>query len=215
MKTLHSLSLILAALAVGALSGCVNIKPVEDNTRFYVLTALASRESLPDAGRLTNLVFMSDVEIPAYLDNPRIAVRRDEPLIDYSDRHHWAEPLRDGVRRSLRDNLAAMLGSQSVFLLSHRRPAGDVIELQVSLSRFEVTSDQSARVIADWRLVRTKSGEVLASRHTDQRREYQDNPLDFSPAVTALSHTLADLSRQIALTLKQKKKPQVNETDGR
>jgi uncharacterized lipoprotein YmbA len=213
MRTRHALSLLLAALVVGALCGCVNFKPVEDTTRFYVLTAQASRESSPDKGRLTNLVFVSEVEIPAYLDNPRIAVRRDEPLIEYSDRRHWAEPLHDGVRRSLRDNLAAILGSQSVFLLSHRRPAGDVIEVQVSLSRFEVTFDQSARVIADWRLVRTKSGEVLASRHTDQRREYQDTPFDFSPAVTALGHTLADLSSQIALALKQK--PRVNETEGR
>ena len=213
MKTRHSLLLMLAALAVGALSGCVNFKPVEDPTRFYVLTAQASRESLPDAVRLTNLVFVSEVEIPAYLDNPRIAVRRDEHQLDFSDRHHWAEPLRDGVRRSLRDNLAAMLGSRSVYLLSRRRPAGDVIELQVSLSRFEVASDQSARVIADWRLVRTKGGEVLAARHTDQRREYQNNPSDFTPAVTALSQTLADLSRQIALTLKQK--PRVNGTEGK
>ena len=204
MKTRHSLALLLANLAVGALSGCVNFKPVEDPTRFYVLTAQASREPLPNAARLTNLVFVATVEMPAYLDNPRIAVRRDEHQLDYSDRHQWAEPLRQGVRRSLRDNLATLLGSQFVYPLSHRRPAGDVIELQVSLSRFELASDQGARLVADWRLVQTKGGEVLAARHTEARCAYANNASDFTPAVTALTQVLADLSREIASTLEQK-----------
>jgi uncharacterized lipoprotein YmbA len=203
MKTSNPFVPLLSALAVGALSGCVNFKPVEDLTRFYVLTAQAPRESLPGAARLTNLVFVAAVETPAYLDNPRIAVRRDEHRLDYSDLQQWGEPLRESVSRGLRDNLAALLGNERVHPLSRRRPAGDVIEVQVSLSRFELASDHSARLVADWRLVRTKRGEVLAARHTDERRAYRDSPSDFTPAVTALSETLATLSREIASTLVQ------------
>ena len=203
MKARRSFALLLPALAVGAFSGCLSFKPVDDPTRFYVLTAQTPREPLPEASRLTNVVFVAAVETPAYLDDPRIAVRRDEHRLDYSDLHHWSEPLRESVRRGLRDNLAALLGSESVYPLSRRRPAGDVIEVQVSLSRFELTSDHGARLVADWRLVRVKSGEVLAARHTDERRVYQDNPSDFISAVTALSHTLANLSREIASTLVQ------------
>jgi len=204
MKTRRFLARLLAALAIGALSGCVNFKPVEDLTRFYVLTARASREPLPDAARLTNLVFVAAVEMPAYLDNPRIVVRRDEHQLDFSDQHQWAEPLRQSIRRGLRDNLATLLGSQFVYPLSHRRLAGDVIELQVSLSRYELASDQSARLVADWRLVRTKGGEVLAARHTEARCAYASDASDFTPAVTALTHVLAELSREIASTLEQK-----------
>jgi uncharacterized lipoprotein YmbA len=203
MKKRRSTGLLLSALAVGAFSGCLSFKPVEDPTRFYVLSADARREPLPDAGRLTDLLFVAAVETPAYLDSLHIAVRRDQNALEYSDLHQWSEPLRESVNRSLRDNLVALLGSERVHPLSRRRPASDVIELQVSLSRFELASDHSARLVADWRLVRAKDGEVLAARHTDEQSAYPDNPSDFAPAVAALSHTLANLSREIALTLVQ------------
>jgi uncharacterized lipoprotein YmbA len=203
MKACRSFALLLPALAVGAFSGCLSFKPVDDPTRFYVLTAQTPHEPVPETSRLTNVVFVAAVETPAYLDDPRIAVRRDEHRLDYSDLHHWSEPLRESVSRGLRDNLAALLGSESVHPLSRRRPAGDVIEVQVSLSRFELASDHGARLVADWRLVRAKSGEVLAAQHTDERRVCRDNPSDLISAVTALSHTLANLSREIASTLVQ------------
>jgi len=203
MKTSRSFALLLSALAVGAFSGCLSFKPVEDLTRFYVLTAQAPSEPLPGAARLTNLVVVAAVEMPAYLDNPRIAVRRDEHRLDYSDLHQWAEPLRESINRGLRDSLTALLGSERVWPVSHRGPAGDVIEVQVSLSRFEFVSDQGARLVADWRLARAKSGEVLAARHTDERRAYPNSAPDFTPAVAALTQVLANLSREIATTLVQ------------
>jgi len=203
MKARCSLALLLSLLAVGAISGCLSFKPVEDPTRFYVLTSQASREPPPGAARLTNSVFVAPVETPTYLDDPRIAVRQDENRLNYSDLHHWAEPLRQGVRRGLRDNLVALLGDATVHQLRHRGPGDDVIEVQVNVSRFELGSDLRAHLVADWRLVNVKSGEVLAARHSDERRAYRDNPSDYSPAVMALSGTLADLSREIASVLVQ------------
>ncbi len=194
-------ALLGSTLAVGSGGGCLRFPPVEDATRFYVLTAQTPREPLPGAARLTTGVFAEAVGTPAYLDDPRIAVRRGENRLDYSDRHQWAEPLRESVSRVLRDNLEALLGSGTVYPLSRRRPAGDVIDVQVSLSRFELASDQVARLVAEWRLVRTQDGAVLATGHTDTRRPYPDNPSDLTPAVTALSDTLADLSREIAARL--------------
>ena len=203
MKNSRVYALLLSALAVGALSGCVRFKPVDDPTRFYVLTAQAPREPLPDVARLTNLVFVSAIEMPAYLDNPRIAVRREEHRIDYSELHQWAEPLRQSISRGLRDNLAAILGDEHVYPLSRPRPVGDLIQVQVSLSRFELTPDQGARLVADWRLIRTKSGEVLAAQHTEEQCVYPNNARDFTPAVAALTQVLADLSRDIASILVQ------------
>ena len=201
MKARRKFNLLWSALAVGVLSGCVSFKPVEDSTRFYVLTADAHCELLPEAARLTNLVFVAAIEIPAYLDSLHIAIRRGQNRLEYSETDQWGEPLREGVHRGLRDNLVTLLGGERVPPSSRRRPAGDVFEVQVSVSRFELASDSSARLVADWRLVRAKTGEVLAARHTDERTPYQGSKSNFAPAVVALNTSLGILSREIASAL--------------
>jgi uncharacterized lipoprotein YmbA len=203
-RTLIFGSLIGAAALAG---GCFSLRPTEDPTRFYVLSVGPIEGSLPAQPGPAPAIYLAPVGIPAYLDNPGIALRRGDNRVEYSRIHHWAEPLRDGVERCLREHLARLTGSEQVGGADRRRPSGDHLEVQVILSRFEIADNGTALLAARWRILQGRAGRVLHFGTTDIRRPYPATEGAFEGAVGALGGTLAELSRAIADGLKDASAP--------
>ena len=185
------------ALAIG-LSACVDLKPTADPTRFYVLSVPAPGGTNSLSGAAGPAVFVASVEVPAYLDNPRLAVRRPPNRIEYVEFHQWAEPLREGLSRCLRDQLAGWLGGARVHPLTQRRPNGEFLELQASLSRFEMTGQNQARLVVRWRITEARTGQALHAQESVFERAWTGNSDDYPAVVNALGETLAAWSREVA-----------------
>lgn len=198
MKRPSLLTCLAVAAASLTLGGCLSLKPAPDPTRFYVLACPGATEPLPNTAQLRWSVCVAKVETPAYLDHPALAVRREDNRIEYVDLHQWAEPVQEGLTRCLREGLATLLGPARVAPLAHRRPAGPCLEVQASVSQFDVNAAGQAVLRVRWRLVETGSGTV---RHAQLSELVQPvRPPSSAPAnaVAALSQTVALWSRQVA-----------------
>ena len=192
----------VAALGLSglALTGCLNLKPVADPTRFYVLSPVPGAASGTIVSHGPLALGLGRVEIPAYLLDSRIALRPGAHEINYSEPHRWAERLDKGVQRVLGANLSALLGSDQVVLSAWQR--GEVTaEIYLSVQRFEC--DERGRVVleARWRIASPGGEKTLRADHAFIARQGPVLRADPEGAVGELSQALADLSRQIAATV--------------
>jgi uncharacterized lipoprotein YmbA len=204
MKRFSPSTILAAAVLTAALCGCLNLKPVPDPTRFYVLPCPAVSNQLPAATRLGWSVCVAKVETPAYLDRPAIAVRQADNRIEYLELHQWAEPVQEGLSRCLREGLAGLLGPGRVAPLQYRRPAGPCLEVQASVAQFELAAAGQAILRVRWRLVETGTGRV---RHAQISELVHPTPAPTAApakAVDALSQVVALWSRQVAEAVLEK-----------
>jgi uncharacterized lipoprotein YmbA len=199
MNLRHPSLLLALLLTTGIGAGCLNLKPQPDRTRFYVLSSPATDLGQAPSTQIDALpVFLGRVEIPDYLNNSAIATRLSETGIQFSHHHHWAEPLREGATRVLRDALAARCGPDRVHPANFRRPGGLYLEAQVALTAFECTADGSAVVAARWSILRQPGSKEVARGDLVSRHEFTSPPADYSKAVEALSRCLGDLGVEIS-----------------
>jgi uncharacterized protein len=193
-------------LALVGSTGCLGLKPQPDPARFYVLDmapgmapAAAAVGELPDEAVLP--LYLTRVGVTEYLDQPALAFRRGEARIEYSAVHYWAEPVRDGVTRVLRDELGRRLGEARMHPVSHRRPVGAHIEVQVVLSRFDLETGGEAVLAARWQVVRQPEGSTLATGQSTHRESFVAGAKDWGSAVTALGRCVHALAEQLVSTL--------------
>jgi uncharacterized lipoprotein YmbA len=196
----------LAALLGG---GCINFDQTADPTRFYVLSPLPAKTAPADAPAQL-AVGLGRVDLPSYLIDPRIAVRHGTHEIRYSDFHQWAERMDKGLQRVLAANLSRLIASNALVLPTWNRR--DVAaELYVSVQQFEADARGHITLEARWRIT-SPGGEV--AWQTEHARIEQPGPSldsDAEGATAALSAALAELSRQIAVSVPvavQKARPQ-------
>lgn len=98
--------LLLSLPALLLLAGCSLLPaPQPDTTRYFVLGSRAEPSLAPEAGAVR--LGLRPVEVPAYLRNKAIAIRRGDHEVGYAADARWAEPLEAGVTRVLRERLAA------------------------------------------------------------------------------------------------------------
>jgi uncharacterized lipoprotein YmbA len=90
-------AVLLIVLALG-LSGCLNLKPVADTSRYFALMPLSAAPSASSAGPALGI---GGVEIPDYLQSKRIALRKGSNEIEYSESLKRAERLDKGIQRVL------------------------------------------------------------------------------------------------------------------
>jgi uncharacterized protein len=193
--------LILCWIIVSTgLAGCKSFRPVEDQARYYVLSAPAGAPTAapPNEGLSIGI---APVQIPGYLQNTRIAVRRGTNEIHYSENRQWAERVDKGIQRVLTSDLSRLLPSARV--ISSAWQNGDVkAEVHVSIQRFELDETGQATLECEWRILSADTGRVLRLEHA--LIDKKGPPLTSNPtgAIGTLSQALAELSNQISAALK-------------
>lgn len=188
-----------AALALCGLglAGCLSLKRVTDPARFYVLSAMPAGTPDTVAPRGDLAVGLGWVDIPAYLLDRRIALRRGANEIDYSEYHRWAERLDKGIQRVLGANLSSLLPSDRV-LLSAWQSAEVRAEVYLSVQRFECDERGQVVLEARWRIASPGGGKTLLASHSRLTRQGPVFRADPEGAIGELNQALADLSREIA-----------------
>jgi uncharacterized lipoprotein YmbA len=185
-----------------ALTGCVNFKRVADPAHFYVLSAYSSQTPSP-ASAASNAVAvgLGNVEIPGYLLDRRIVVRRGAHELSYLENDRWAERLDRGIQRVVAANLATLVPSERVLQSAWRR---DDVGAEVYITIHRCESDQEGQVVleAHWRITSPGAETTWRANQLNLAKEGSGFRADPGGVVAGLSGALADLSQEIAADLR-------------
>jgi uncharacterized lipoprotein YmbA len=179
------------------LAGCVSLKRTEE-ARFFVLQSLVEPPAV--AQEPVALVGVETVRLPGHLERPQLVTWTAPGELQVDEFLRWAEPLEDGVTRTLAENLAALLPDHQVI----RRPWGGDVETRcrvaVALRQFGLQRDGMVRLNGQFRLLPSRGDLARVMRSVRLERRVStvaaDAPPD--PGVDAMNALVEQLSRQIA-----------------
>jgi len=120
--------------------------------------------------------------------------------IEVDEFQRWGGSLRDDIANTLGENLAYLLGTSRVVVLSSEFKLPVRYRLAVNILRFEADNEGQASLKVRWALLDSNAEVALAVRESDYRRSF--DRVDQDAKVSALSATLADFSREVADTIR-------------
>lgn len=143
-------TVILVCLCGLVLTACVNLKPVADNLRLYVLGEVegAAVESIAESSEDRYYVVRPD--IPTYLSHDRIMLReRSGAIVELMD-ERWAEPLEEEVCRALSEYVSRKGGRWVSGYYPWPRLDPDCPQLRVRFNELSIGADGSLRASVFW-----------------------------------------------------------------
>lgn len=194
-KRLAQQALVLTALVlvVALMTACSARSTTDDTTRYLLTDDPAAGQ--PSGGE--RLLRLKRIELASYLKAEGVIMQTSDIAVREARRHLWAEDLVAQLQRDLGQRLARQLDRVRVLGPDERprAPERPVLELLVTVDRFQGRFDGYAVVGGDWQL-RDGEGEVEASERFQLER-----PLarDGYPAlVTSLKKAWATIVAGIA-----------------
>lgn len=183
MKTLRSLILLLAALALAACS---------TPEVYYRLSA----DGPPPAGDSGPALGVGPVSLPDYIDRGELVFQSSDTRFEVPYEQRWAGSLRDTTTRVIGTNLARRLGTGNLRI--HPWPAGTPLRYQVRIDvrQFHARSGGDAILEASWSVEDGATSRVLVRREGNFHEPVQSKGYD--GIVAAQSLLLSQLGRAIA-----------------
>jgi uncharacterized lipoprotein YmbA len=184
---------------VASCLGCSILFPQADRSKFFVLTSTGE-----EAGRAADSLMLGigPVVLPSYLGRPQIARRRDGNELVFSSERLWGEPLEQGFRRVLTDDLGRALGT--VQIVQYPWSTGLRVQYQIpmAIGRFEADEQGVVSLAVRWAIRRPGQTDVLLSRESRVEKTARDTStaavvVAMSEAVGALSDEIADALRRL------------------
>jgi uncharacterized lipoprotein YmbA len=198
---LRSAGLLLPLALCVLLAGCSFLKPVKPTARHFILTPVPAAESTaPVPATHALAVGVGQVNLPAYLFNTALVVRKGTNEVEYIPAAFWAERLDKGFQRVLAADLGILLPADRVHLSSWQRE--DVaVEVYVAVEQFDVDSSGRGVLVSQWRILSPGGEKVLKSGRSRLSRQGPPPEAGTAGAIATLSELVADLSRQLAQAL--------------
>jgi len=198
-----ALRLALLVVLCAWVAGCAKSPP----TRFYVLNAVANpaKEPAATAGENCVSIGVGPVTVSDYLDRPQIVTRVTPNELKLADFDHWAEPLNQMVSRVLADNLATVLCTKTVVIFPWKGSVPIDFQVEVGVIRLDGNVGSDAVLDAQWMVFSLKdTKKLLVSRK--MTFTVPTGGMGYAAMVSAQSRALAELSREIAKSLKDSMK---------
>jgi uncharacterized lipoprotein YmbA len=139
------------------------------------------------------------VDLPGYLDRSELVSRPNANQIQLAEDERWGEPLADGFRRILRDDLEELLDTNRIVLHPFDVRSPPELVVVVDVSRFEPvgTTSRYAELVARWTLSTGREPRVLARAQTTVREPIAHDAGPDSE-IAALSRALARFAFALA-----------------
>jgi uncharacterized lipoprotein YmbA len=189
--------LALAALLAGLLTGCVNLAPQTDATRFYVLEA-ATPDAAPADAACPRTILIGPVRLAGHLEQPAVVERVGDHEVRYLEWHRWAEPLTQAIPRTLVRRLVGELPDACVAGYQRVTPGADTVQVDIEIDRLELTAANEAVLAASWRMF--KPGESGRARQNAAtfNTSFDPGTNRIAAGVAALNAQMAQLARTLA-----------------
>jgi uncharacterized lipoprotein YmbA len=199
---------VIAATAaiVPALAGCVSLKRTPE-ARFFALRSLVEPpEAPPPAARPGSFVGVLPVGVPGHLERPQLVVWAGPGELRIDEYLRWAEPIDEGIARTLTENLDALLPAHPVVRSPWAAAANPFCRVRVDLRVFGLQESGEVRLEGRWVLLPGRGERPLAHRSTSLRRgplSVGPGGVDTAAGVEAMSALLADLAKEIAAAVER------------
>ena len=160
--------LLVMALLVVALSAACSARPPGEGTTHYLLTDQTTA-SEPSGGE--RLLRVKRIELARYLDVEGIVMQTSDVAIRAARNHLWAEDLAAQIHRDLSQRLAAQLDGVRVLGPDQqlRAPGREIMELTVTIDRFQGRFDGYAVVGGTWELL-DSGGEIQGGKRFQRQQ---------------------------------------------
>jgi uncharacterized lipoprotein YmbA len=182
------------------LTGCL-FKSATVSPRHFVLSPIATQEpaSAP-TGHLS--VGIAHIKMPPYLLHDSIAFRDSANEIGYLEDASWGERLDQCFQRTLVANLSQLLSSDNITTVDsgHNQTMMCVL---VNVDQFDVDARGHGTLIAQWRITGPEKETPLKSGRAELSRAGASPHGHPEAIATTLSDLAADLSRQLAQSVRQ------------
>lgn len=181
---------------IGLNTGCVNLDPKPDPTRYYTIGT--TQPSAASHAGATNVLVVA-VSIAGYVDQPTVVERRGEHEIVPLPMHRWAEPVTQALPREFAHQLAAAMPEN--FVTDDQRRFSPVKHrtAYLTIERFELTPANEA--IAQVRVALSGPGAEAGLPRTTRfviSKPFTAGTDRVGAGVAALAGALAEAARQFA-----------------
>jgi uncharacterized lipoprotein YmbA len=185
------------------MAGCAFIGGTQQPTQNYVLNSLHSEKiETQTVAELSNIgILVGPVRMALYLDRADIVIRDSQNQIRLAEFSQWAGPLQENFSRVLAENLSILLKTDRVGIF----PGGTRVmpfdfNVTVNVTRFDGIPGEKADLRARWGILDKTRKDLLFKKHSVLSQPTENDSLE--ALIAAESRTLADLSREIAETIK-------------
>jgi uncharacterized lipoprotein YmbA len=172
--------------------GCAMVKTVSGDTHVYILSEVKSAKF----GTKTPakcVVRLESVDVASYLRTKDIVVRSGTNEIVLADSHQWAEPLNEGIRRVLAENLRRSPSIEQVLTDQMSAPGLPVYSFHIDILACE-GFPPSAEFEAVWQV----TGPNGAFAHGDFRMKSATwNGTDYAALAKRLSEGIEGLAEKL------------------
>ncbi len=200
MRALSFTRPIITMSALLLLGGCLGLGGGTPPTRMYMLQALPGPEAGSPTAASDPAVVVGPIKLANYLQRSNIVTYSRQNELQIADFDKWAEPLEEGFARVLGESLSQLIPTNRIMLFPWRRALRIDYQVSVGVVQFGTTAEDEAVLTARWHLLGKDGKTVLASRRSHFTAPVTGD--DYDARVSAMSQTLADLSREIAAEVK-------------
>ena len=190
----------MAALLAGLVTGCVNLAPQTDATRFYVLEAATPDATAADAG-CSSTILIGPVRLAGHLEQPAVVERLGDHEVRYLEWHRWAEPLTQAVPRTLVRRLAGEVPGACVAGYQRVTPGADTLQVEIEIDRLELTSGNQAVLTASWRIFKPGESGVTQRSRANFSASFEPSANRVAAGIAALSAQFEQFARALAADL--------------
>lgn len=191
------ISKIGSCVFLAALSTILLACGTTPNPNLYVLEPIQKLGTTADTENYTYLV--GPIVVAEHLNRPEIVNRDTRYRVAVDPLERWAEPLDEGVLRTVAENLTALLNTERVVMYPWAFTNIADFVVRANIHEFGPKSADEVVLDVSW-MIGDGKGKVLTLR----RSSYAGTRSGNSNAATAaaMSDALGDMSRDIAETLR-------------
>ena len=184
------------------LAGCGTLSSRPDPSRFFTLSSLQESKEASNRSGTTGLISLGirPIKFPGYLDRQEIVTRSAENRFDVSENDRWAEPLDENFARVMSQNLAVLLPAVRIIQYPWPNSKKPNYQVEIEVLRCEVKRARDAQLWARWEVIDASSKAPIAVKESRLTRPAKEQTTE--AGVAALSEAGADLSREIADTVR-------------
>ena len=187
----HCLLLVLVSLL---LTGCVNLKPAKVPLDRYAL-GLSGLAEVTEAGAGRKL-YIEQPNVPVYLEADRMYVRGANGEISQAGGVRWAEPLDEGLARSLAEYIELKSAHRVYAYYPWRTKETELCA--VKLNVYKLIAGENGQLLVDigWRM----DCPDTESRYGRYRHVFEWAPDEITSYVTAVNEAIEGLADQLIAT---------------
>lgn len=187
-----------AAIFSASMLGCMGLGQPGQPIRYWVLGALPDTEPTNEAAERPTLQ-VGPLDLPAHLDRPGIVTRTGDHRLVVAQFDHWGEPLPQGIKRVLAENIMAQLPGVTAVIFPWKGAGMPDYQLSLAVSRLDARRDGNVELFVSWGLQRQEDARDFGV--WSERLVVPVEGDEIGDVVAAMSRALQELSRLMVESL--------------